>query len=320
LAESLADREMAFRGHHLRLMGLLELGDTAQIDTEISACAALARQLRMPLYSWQVNVFEGMRAFLDGDFRRADRAAEAGMEAGKGIVDDPAMIAVATQTFMQKWLRGGLEELEGAVQDMVTTYPDVPAWRSALALYHAELGREQEARWELAQFARQGFALFPRDRNWLAGVCLLAYAAHRIGDAEHSATLYDLLRRYPGRGVVVGAGAVVMGDSSQYLGMLAETLGRFQEARRHYQEALGRLRSGGNRPFFIDCLYRYGALLLANGDSSDAAKGLAALQEALDVATSLELERYILLCQDRLAAAGGGEAADEQEDRLPGYG
>lgn len=64
LATAIGDRATELLGRRLRLVALLELGDTPGADAEIEAYARLAGLIRQPLYTWYVPLWRGMAELL----------------------------------------------------------------------------------------------------------------------------------------------------------------------------------------------------------------------------------------------------------------
>ena len=75
------------------------------------------------------------------------------------------------------WLyreQGRLQALLPSVQRLVTQYPAVPAWRSALATIYCDLGQAEAAHGEFVRLAGQDFRDFPYMNSWLMNISLLA--------------------------------------------------------------------------------------------------------------------------------------------------
>jgi hypothetical protein len=140
-----------------------------------------------------------------------------------------------------------------------------PVWRAGLACIAGEVGELDEARAELKRFADTDFALLRRDVRWLPGLVLLARACSRLGEAECAPPLYERLRPFAGRYVVIGLGAACLGPVDHYLGLLARTSGRWEEAERHFATALELSVQLGARPRLADTRVAYAAMLLERG-------------------------------------------------------
>jgi DNA-binding CsgD family transcriptional regulator len=74
-----------------------------------------------------------------------------------------------------------------------------PAYRCALAVACAQVGRLDEARAIVEEFAADGFASLPRNFTWLAALAALAEAAEWVADPVTATALEALLEPYSGR-------------------------------------------------------------------------------------------------------------------------
>ncbi len=78
---------------------------------------------------------------------------------------------------------------------------------------------------------------------FLPGLAHLALVCATLGEATHAEEIYDLLRPYVGRVVVVGAPAqACWGPVDHYLGILAALGGRPDWAAEHFEAALAHRR------------------------------------------------------------------------------
>jgi tetratricopeptide (TPR) repeat protein len=289
LAERAGDDELSAQGRGWLLVDLLERGDIAAVDSQLSVFEVQAQRLAQPLYSWNLAVFQAMRAILAGDFAEGERLARRAVEIGQRGESATAVHYFATQLFAIRRDQGRLEELVGSVEDFVQRFPAIPAWRCALTHVYQELGREQDARRELAALLDEGLDRLPRDVNWLIGVTLLAEACAALEDRGGAETLYELLLPYRRSAVVIGLAAVCGGSASRHLGLLAAVLHRSAEARRHFELAL-RMNAGlGGLPLLARTQAEYAGLLLELGRPDDAERAGELLGEARATAERLEM-------------------------------
>lgn len=281
LAERLGDAEMSFHAHRFRFMDLLEDGAIAPLDRELALCEQLAGRLRQPYYRWYVDTFLALRAFLDGRFDDSERLAQQAAEVGQRAQNQNVMQILGVQIFALRREQGRLAELGDAIRGFVASYPNIPAWHAALALVCAETGDQTGARAELEHLAPDDFAALPRDTFWLGSMAGLADVCAVLGDAEHAAVLYELLRPFESLNGTLAPGAACNGSTARVLGRLSATLGKWERARRHFERALqknGRL----NAPHFVaHTQTQYAEMLLARGDAGDRTPASALLRDAV---------------------------------------
>jgi len=156
---------------------------------------------------------------------------------------------------------------------------------------YSELGREADARQELDHLAARDFTDVPRDMNWLGALVLLSEACVFLADGPRAARLYELLRPYAARVVVVGFGALCFGSASLHLGRLAATLSRWEDAERHFEEALALNRRLGARPLVAHTQHAYAAMLFARRLPGDVDRAVELLNQALTAAQALGMTR-----------------------------
>ncbi|HYF45817.1 MAG TPA: fatty acid desaturase, partial [Acidimicrobiales bacterium] len=89
--------------------------------------------------------------------------------------------ALLTVLFMVRREQGRLSELDGLIQESVDGYPDALGLRPLVALLHAELGRDDDARREMEAFERAGFATVSRDQVWASCAVVSAELCLRLG-------------------------------------------------------------------------------------------------------------------------------------------
>ena len=160
------------------------------------------------------------------------------------------------------------------IRATVAEYPARPFFRCALAQLYAGLGQEDNARRELDDLAKDGFASVPFDIEWLYGMSLLAETCALLSDGDAAAELYGLLLPYAGFNAAdVPEG--IRGSVSRYLGLLASTMSRFEEARRHFEDAMEMNERMGARPWLAHSQEDYGRMLLERGETERASALIA---------------------------------------------
>jgi hypothetical protein len=224
-ATQAGDTELALQGHAWLVVDTLERGDLAAVDAQLDAFTAAARELRQPLYLWQVAVWRGMRALMAGHLNTAERLATEALAAGLRPESETATQYYAIQVLAIRREQGRAGELETAVGEQVRNNPHRPAWRAGHAVLLLETGRRGEARAQFDELADQRFEDIPRDGDWMTAIMLAADAACGLKDARRARLLHALLLPYRERNVVVGIATVCQGSVARYLGRLALTIG-----------------------------------------------------------------------------------------------
>ena len=108
-----------------------------------------------------------------------------------------------------------------------------------MALIHAELGELETAAAMVEQLAAPGLRKLRHDMLMLPGLAFLTLVCAKLGDPTHADEIYDLMRPYRGRVVIVGAPAqACWGPVDHYLGVLAALTDRPDWATDHFEAAL----------------------------------------------------------------------------------
>jgi len=293
IAEHSGNREMALRGHYSRFRELVELGDISAANDERESYARLAEELRQPLYLWSVPFSQASHALLEGRFEECERLARESLTIGQRAQDHNALLWFRTITAMLRRNQGRAEELEPGVKEFVEKYATIPTWRVSLANIYRETDRPVEARVHFEYLASNNFSDLPRDGAWVVGIALLGNVCAFLQDIRRAPILYDLLRPFAGRNVVVGMSAAYHGPVSHFLGLLAGAMSRWGEATEYFECALRDTEKMGAKPYQAYTRYEYAAMLLAKGDPDDQSRAVELLSRALETAEKLGMKRLI---------------------------
>ncbi|MBV8986463.1 MAG: AAA family ATPase [Acidimicrobiia bacterium] len=290
LGDESGDRELTLQGFAWRLQAVLEIGDAAAFDDDVTRYQTLARELRQPLFVGYADMFGALRAFLAGDFAEMERLAAEALSEGQRQ-NELASAYFGAQMFWVWWQQGRLPEVEPALESILSETPaEFPTVQAAMALVCVELGRRDEAVALLDSVARSGFQDLPRDTSWPVTMTLLTPVIAQLGDAERAAMLHRLLLPFSNRVVVVGPPpAGCYGPAAQYLGMLAATMGRAEEAAADLLLARQLSESMGAAAFVAHADCEYGALLA--GIPGKLMESTRFLGQAVEAADALGLER-----------------------------
>jgi eukaryotic-like serine/threonine-protein kinase len=284
LAEAADDVDRLFLGHAWRVHAFLTLGDIESVEREVTLTAALARDLRQPIYRWLVLNWTAMLALLQGRFEDAERNALEAFEIGQRVEPTDAPQAYAVQMLILRREQGRLAELQEVVKGFGRKYPALPAWRCGLAYLHVHCDQHAQARDEFEKLAVRDFGDLPKDIFWPVAIAMLAEVSVELGDESRGRVLYELLCPYAGRNVVTGAGVLCSGSASRTLGRLAALMQRWDEAEGHFENALRMHVRMGARPFLARTQGQYAEMLLRRDSAGDRQKALRLLGEALSIA------------------------------------
>src|SRR5262249_34730874 len=110
-----------------------------------------------------------------------------------------AVVSHRIQLFLVRREQGRLADVEGDLARAAAEYPGRWALRCVGAHLPALLGRRGEAAPALDALANDGFAMLPRDNEWLFALGLLPEVCEFLGDDHRAQQLYELLLPFAGR-------------------------------------------------------------------------------------------------------------------------
>jgi hypothetical protein len=237
LAVAAGDDELALLGHRFGVVADLELGDISAVDRDIAAFTRLAEARRLPLVSWFVPLFRGMRALLAGDLGTADRHRTAVTVAAEQTGSQNALMLAVTLAF-------GIDVARGTVVDPaeLDIFADidpatVPSYAAVLSFASARASDLERARRLLLSHTGNGLAYLREDSEHLVTLMLLGRAAVLLGERASAELVYDRLLPCRGLWGVDGIAACCWGPVDMELGRLAIAVGRHDAAHEHLAAA-----------------------------------------------------------------------------------
>jgi hypothetical protein len=298
-AQSIGDEERLADGLGLYVYDQLELGRIDLVDTAIAAQRKIAQEIKQPFQLHIAAVFQTMRAIMQGEFEEAERLATDASDISRqiGIAELDGILGVHLFTIRVE--QGRLKEIAPIVKILVTHSPASAFWLPGLTLIYCALGLRDECRVLFDELAADAFALVPRDSLWVTSLAYLVEACAYLGDSNRAAILYELLRSYDGRTVVIGGATACLGAAARYLGMLATTMSDWPAAERHFVGALDLDSRMGAWPWLAHSQYEYAVMLFRRGQAGDRRRGLALIGEAVSVGQELGMTSLVQKCLAR---------------------
>ena len=163
-----------------------------------------------------------------------------------------------------------------------------------MALIHAELGERETAAALVEQLAAPGLRKFRHDMLFLPSLTFLTLVCADLDDSTHAEEIYDLLRPYTGRVVVVGAPAnACWGPVDHYLGVLAALCHRPEWAVDHFESPLTPAARLGTPALLAETRLEFANALLAIEHRLPRPGDHVARRAARRSASALGLQRMI---------------------------
>jgi tetratricopeptide (TPR) repeat protein len=184
---------------------------------------------------WFARYFLASFHLVKGDLAESERVAEEAAQMGNDAGQTDALMIYGAQIAGIRLQQDRAEEIIELLEEGVEAYPGIPAWRAALALNYAQLGRLHEARTLVSEAAGTRLEGLPYDQARTTALAFYADAAF-ITDTPHAAeVLYDALEPCADEFVFNGAGSY--GYARLHLGMLASLLDKPALADEHFEVA-----------------------------------------------------------------------------------
>jgi DNA-binding SARP family transcriptional activator len=224
VGERAEDAELVLRGHVLRGVDLLALGDPDATSHEGALIDALSARLHRPAYRWWPMLWRATRAIATQHFDDGEGFAAEALVIGLGPLGEAAELEAAAQRLWVARERGALARLTSDLDVLAARYPMLPLLAAAQALAYAQDGQHARATTIVDGLAPDAFAGLRRDPGWLVGSSLITECCELTGDAANARTLTQMLTGHEERHAVTVHGSVWLGPVSERLGSLARTL------------------------------------------------------------------------------------------------
>lgn len=297
------DAEIELHGRHWRIVDLLEHGDVASAADEIAAYERLAREARLPAFSWYVPAWRAALSGYRGEAAAAVRLADEAHAQATRLGDSNADIALAASRYTIHAAAETLAELDLDHMRARIHSPAGRSYRANLAQCLAERGEPDAARALLDEALAEGLARMPRDGNLLIGLAQLAEACATAGHADCAAAVAPLLEPFADRMVVFVRATGLSGSAARPLGRALAAAGRTDEAIDALEAAIAADRARGGIPFVAQAQRALAEVLLARGAPEDATRAVALLDEAATTADRLGLAEPARRARVLLASA-----------------
>jgi len=279
----------------------LQQGDIAAFDAALAAFKRRAAETLHPMVLWQATVAEATRAQMMGRFEEAERLALESLALGQKVNEVSGAEIYGVLMYAIRLLQGRLDEIDEAYQRRAEQSLDVPVFRSAVALQHLYVGREEQARNELEHFTANDFADLPR--NWTMPIILMQMGevAAALGDTHRAALLYNMLNPFAERLLTLAINVVCLGSIAHWLGLLAGTLRQWDAAVEHFEAAIETNARVGARPYLARSQHEYARMLIERNESGDKEKAQQLLTEAATTYRDLGMPTFLEDAEELLA-------------------
>ncbi|HMJ75721.1 MAG TPA: BTAD domain-containing putative transcriptional regulator [Iamia sp.] len=259
----------------------LEAGMVAEARADLADLRRLSERHRRSVYDAFLLLFEGGLALLEGDLETTARLADEALAIGTEVGADNVAHAWAAKQSSLARERGELGGAAPLLRVQLDAVPNIPVWRSSLALAQVAAGEPEEARATLAPLVVDGRIAVEDSVVWYVVAAHVAEVGWHVGDPEACAVAARELEPYRDRMLVSGLGASCLGPAARELGLAQAGAGRLDEAVDTLAVAVAVSRTHGFGPSEGRSLDGRAAVLRLRGGPGDA-EAAAADQAAAD--------------------------------------
>ena len=241
LARSIGDRQLEALGLRFRVVALMEVGDLERVRAAVGAYEAVVEALGSPLHQWYVPLWRSALAVAEGNSAAADALLAHAAALGDQVGSMNTLMLVVSQRWERAAAAGDVADLDALWRTMNETDPaeglEMPSVQALVVQHNALRGENVAAAHGLDRLARNRYAAFADDAEWLMSMVTLAYAVVIVGDTEQAVIIRELLLPYADLWAIAGIGAYIADSVHAPLGQLAAMLDKRDEAAEHFRAA-----------------------------------------------------------------------------------
>jgi len=287
LTERSGDPLARFWALHWRAVTVVQDGQPRQADECLDEARSLLDGLRYRRLDFVLAAAEGWRAQLEGRLHEAEERAEYAAQIGQEAEEPDAISLWLGQLGPIRWHQGRLVDQLDVLESIADDVPGVSIFRAMTALAHAEAGRVDDARRQLATAAADRFDGIPADPVRLGSLTIWAEVAARLNARPAAEVLLGIL--VPLRDQVVLDALGTLGSVSRAAALVADVLGRRDEADRYFADALQAHEGMGARSLIVRTRLEWALALAQRGESADDDRSRDGLVRAASEARDLVL-------------------------------
>lgn len=268
------------------LGGLAEHGHSSALDAVLggeSRAAPSETENTRRHRAW----FRCMRSTLDGQVDAAEILADEAHAVACDEGDADADSVKMGQLAIIRWFQGRYSELEAIVLQGRQVFHGDPIWAVALAWVWLQQGRRSAARGLIDVLP--SLERFPRDRNWLAAVSILAVVAVQLDDLPLANAAKTEIEPYADRVATIGLGVTCWGVVARPLALVALANGDDVAAEGYYREAIELCARTGAHVWLAEAQSELAILLSQRASPEAHAEANALASEAVATARALHL-------------------------------
>ncbi len=299
-AAEVGDPALRFSAHNFEMQTCVERGDLVRAKLALEQIELIARELDRPTLNWFVTYTTAGWEIMHGDLVDGERLFESAFQIGQEAGEPDAALAYGAALASARSYQGRAQEIIEMLEQGVSAYPAISAWRAGLASTLCWLDRGVEAAKILEQAASDRFEHIEPNAATLSALALYAEAAVLTDSSGPDSILYELIEPFADQ--IVWSGVVGWGHARMYLGLLAACMGEHEQADQHLAFACDFQETHGLLLFAARAHLGWAEALAGRGDAARAHEHAARVLE-------LSREHGFVLFEERAAALVEAQSA-----------
>ncbi len=300
-AAEVGDPALGFSAHSFELQTCVERGDLERAKLALEQIELIAHELDQPTMNWLATFTMAGWELIHGDLVDGERLFESAFQIGQEAGQPDAVFVYAAALIHARLYQGRAGEVIAMLEQSVSAYTAIAAWRAALAVILAYLDRGLEAAKILEQAASDRFEHIAPNAGTLTALALYADAAVETDSSGPASILYELIE--PWADQVVWNGIIGYGHARMWLGLLAACVGDHEQADQHLGFACDFQETNGLLLWAARAHLGWAEALAGRGDGARAREHAArALKLSQEHGFGLFEERAAALVEARSAA------------------
>jgi hypothetical protein len=230
-AAEVGDPALGYSAHNHQFNACIESGDLERAKHALERAQLLAHELDQPTLKWFATFNTAGWELMHGDLVAGERLFESALQIGQEAGQPDAVFVYAAALQQARIYQGRAQEIVEMMEQSVSAYPAIAAWRAGLASMLCYLDRGAEAAKILEQAASDRFEHVAPSSATLTALVLYADAAVETGSSGPASILYELIE--PWADQVVWNGVIGYGHARMWLGLLAACIRDHEQADEH---------------------------------------------------------------------------------------
>jgi hypothetical protein len=230
-AAEVGDPALGISAHTSLFNTSVEQGDLKRAKLALERATLIAHELDQPTLNWFSLFNTAGWELLHGDLVSSERLFETGLQIGQEAGQPDAVFVYAAALQQARIFQGRGQEIVAMMEQSVSAYPAITAWRAGLASMLAYLDRGAEAAKILEQAATDRFEHVASNSATLTALALYADTAALTGSSGPASILYELIE--PWSDQIVWNGVIGYGHARMWLGLLAACTGEHERTDEH---------------------------------------------------------------------------------------